>query len=137
MLAARRSGQLPAARSAWAALGASAHLPDELCYALMIGSLFDAAGRRRDGEGDASDEGRVAERAAVDDPSVEPALIDEAMEMAATAASQLASSASPVVITAALGCSISALAPSAARHVPRRLLRVYTTDTHPHTSPPP
>ena len=46
LVACRRAMDLPAARKAWAALEASDHAtPDELCFAVMIGALLDAAAR--------------------------------------------------------------------------------------------
>ena len=101
LVASRRAADLPSAREAWAALEASEHEPDDLCYALMVGVLFDAA---------------AAEAAAPPPPSPPPSpLVDEAMSVAARAVSALPAASSPVVLTAALGCAIGAAQSGAAR----------------------
>ena len=96
LIAARRSADLTLTRRAWANLEASAVAPDDLCFALMVGSLFDAV--RSNGGGGAADE-----------------LVCEALAMARRATCELPSTASPTVLTAALGCAIDTAHPTAAR----------------------
>jgi 23S rRNA-/tRNA-specific pseudouridylate synthase len=90
LIACRRSRSVARAQQAWAVLEEASCMPDELCFALMTGILFDAAGAF-----DSSNDGRAT------------ALVAAAMDLAKRASRQLDAHASSVVITAALGCAIT------------------------------
>ena len=102
LMASRRAADLGHSQQVWAALEASHHAPDELCYALMVGALFDAAAA-------AKAIGTAAEVAAAE------ALVVEAMDLTKLAAAVLPNASAPVVITAALGLAIGAQHPAASR----------------------
>ena len=102
LMASRRAGDLEQSQEVWAALEASLHAPDDLCYALMVGALFDAAAA-------AKAIGTAAKVAAAE------ALVVEAMDLTKLAAATLPNASAPVVITAALGLAIGAQHPAASR----------------------
>ena len=102
LMASRRAADLEQSQEVWAALEASLHAPDDLCYALMVGALFDAAAA-------AKAIGTAAKVAAAE------ALVVEAMDLTKRAAATLPNASAPVVITAALGLAIGAQHPAASR----------------------
>ncbi len=96
--AARRSGELPAARSAWAALFASGLPPDEQCYAQYATLILD----------------RIA---TTTDVAAAEALEAQALELAREAAASLSAERSAVVSTAVYAAALSTGRPSLGREV--------------------
>ena len=103
LVACRRKRCVESARAAWTALEASKHGPDEVCYAIMIGVLFDAVQAMEEVE--AAEE---AEAAAAAVGSSRSLLVQEAMAISARAATELPAGASPVALQAAVGGAIGA-----------------------------
>ena len=93
LIASRRACSLPCARRAWAALEASEHAkPDELCYAVMIGALFDASGTRSEG---------------CDGEDGAEAVVREAMTLARRSQAELSAESAAVALTATVSGAIN------------------------------
>ena len=112
LVACRRARSVGGAREVWAAIEAAASsagtAPSGLGFALMIGTLFDAA-----------DDCSAAATAPPTDVESGKAFAAEATELAARAARELKAEDSHVALTAALGCAIKGGRVAAAREALR------------------
>lgn len=134
LVASRRGRDVESARAAWRALEAShkggGDAADDMCFAVMIGTLLDSVSQSADGDAFISSSASAPSSAATPAPSLssysDPS-VEEAMTLAARASEELPVSSASVVLIACLGSAISAAQHRAAAEALRILTAVDAT----------